>query len=66
MLKKSVEVIMTDTHTTKPNRKELIEMLLEMNKNIENLPIHVMTSPVMHYDLSALLILLSAIFNAED
>lgn len=50
----------------KPTRKELIEMLDEMNLNIEKLPMHVMTSPVMHYDLSALLILLSAIFKAED
>jgi len=35
-------------------------------KNIERLPIHVMTSPVMHYDLSALIILLSAIFKSES
>lgn len=49
----------------KPTRKELIDMLDEMNSNIEKLPQHVMTSPVMHYDLSALLILLSAIFKSE-
>lgn len=53
------------TEIKKPSRIELIDMLEEMNNNIEKLPLHVMTSPVMHYDLSALLILLSAIFKAE-
>lgn len=49
----------------KPNRKELIEMLDEMNANIERLPPHALASFVTNYDLSALLILLSAIFKAE-
>ena len=50
----------------KPNRAELIEMLEEMNKNIEKLPLYAMTSPITHYDFSALLILLSAIFKSEE
>lgn len=50
----------------KPNRKELIEMLDEMNVNIERLPTYALSSPITNYDLSALLILLSAIFKAED
>ena len=54
------------TEIQKPTRKELIDMLEEMNQNIEKLPPHVLSSPVMHYDLSALLILLNAIFKAEE
>ena len=50
----------------KPTKQELIEMLDEMNNNIEKLPQHVMTSPIMHYDFSALIILLSAIFKSES
>lgn len=49
----------------KPNRSELIEMLEEMNRNIEKLPLYAMNSPITHYDFSALLILLSAILKAE-
>ena len=50
----------------KPSKKELIEMLDEMNKSIENLPQHAMIASITHYDFSALLILLSAIFKAES
>ena len=50
---------------TKPSRTELIEMLVEMNSNIEKLPAHAMITPVNHYDLSALLILLHAILKEE-
>lgn len=52
--------------TKKPTKKELIEMLDEMNKGIENLPQHAMISSITHYDFSALLILLSAIFKSES
>lgn len=50
----------------KPSKIELIDMLDEMNRNIEKLPLYAMSSPITHYDLSALLILLSAIFKAES
>jgi hypothetical protein len=50
---------------TKPTRKELIDMLDEMLANIERLPPHALASFITNYDLSALIILLSAIFKAE-
>lgn len=50
---------------TKPSKKELIEMLDEMNNNIEKLPQHALVTAINHYDFSALLILLSAIFKSE-
>jgi hypothetical protein len=50
----------------KPNQKELLDMLDEMRKNIENLPQHAMLSPITHADFCSLLILLSSIFRAED
>lgn len=50
----------------KPTRKELIEMLDEMNNSIERLPAYAMSSPVSNMDLSALMILLSAILKSED
>ncbi len=46
-----------------PNRKELLDMLSEMIKNIENLPQHVMSNPITHYDFCSLLILISALFR---
>lgn len=54
---------MMDEH--KPSREELIEMLDEMNNNIEKLPSHAWITPINHYDFSALLILLSALFKSE-
>lgn len=50
----------------KPQRKELIEMLDEMIKNIEKMPQHAMSGPINHYDYASLLILLSSIFRCED
>ncbi len=49
----------------KPSKAELIDMLDEMNKSIEKLPLYAMTSPISHYDFSSLLILLSALFKSE-
>lgn len=51
--------------TVKPSKQELIEMLDEMNRNIERLPAHALIQSINHYDFSALLILLSAIFKAQ-
>jgi hypothetical protein len=50
----------------KPSKQELVNMLEEMNANIEKLPPHAMILPVSHYDLSALLILLHAIFKSDN
>ncbi len=49
-----------------PNRKELLDMLSEMIKNIENLPQHVMSNPITHYDFCSLLILISALFRTDS
>lgn len=49
----------------KPSKKELIDMLDEMNVNIEKLPPYALSSPISNLDMSALLILLSAIFRSE-
>ena len=50
---------------TKPTKKELIQTLDEMRKNIENLPPQAMTSAINHYDWASLLILLSALFRSD-
>lgn len=49
----------------KPNKQELIDMLEEMIKNIEKLPLFAMTSPISHYDFCALMILLLSIFKSD-
>ena len=50
---------------TKPTRQDLIDMLDEMIKNIENLPPGAMLTPITHYDYCALMILLRSIFQSE-
>lgn len=50
----------------KPTKDELLLMLDEMLKTIEQLPAHALILPVNHYDLSALIIILLAIFRSEN
>lgn len=50
----------------KIRKKEMIEMLDEMRKNMENFPMNAMLTPVTHSDLCSILILLSGIFKADD
>lgn len=52
-------------NSTKPTKKELIDMLDAMNDNIESLPVYALSSPASNMDLSALIILLSAIFKSD-
>ena len=59
-------VVVDDIRTTRPTKRELIEMLTEMKKNIEALPIVAMNTAITHYDYLSLLLLLEAIFRAED
>jgi hypothetical protein len=49
----------------KPSKKELLDMLSEMIKNIENLPPNAMSTPITHYDLLSALLLVSAVLRAE-
>jgi hypothetical protein len=49
-----------------PPKKELLFMLSEMIRNIDNLPQHVMSTPITHYDFSSLLILLAALFRTDS
>jgi len=51
---------------TKPNRKELLAMLDEMNKSFDNLPIHAQMSFVTNCDLNAALLLVSEILRAPQ
>lgn len=52
--------------TLSTSRKEVIEMIDEMIKTYEGLPQNAMTSPVTHYDLLSVLLLVSALFKASD
>jgi hypothetical protein len=57
---------MTDSNETpKPTKKELLDMLDEMIKNVEKLPVSAMMVPITHYDYCSLMILLSAILRSE-
>jgi len=57
-------IVPRETHS-KPTKKELLDMLEEMIKNIERLPSNAMAQPVNHYDLVSALLLLSSIFKTE-
>lgn len=52
--------------STKPTKKELLSILDEMIKNIENLPQAAMTTSITHYDFASALLLLASLFRAED
>ena len=51
--------------SSKPNKKELLEMLDNMIKTYEALPPHAMQAPINHYDFASSLILLSSLFKAD-
>jgi hypothetical protein len=50
---------------SKPNKKQLIEMLERDIANMEGLPQSAMVSPVTHYDLVSSLMIVLAIFKSE-
>lgn len=56
----------TPTETPRPTRKEKIEMLEAMIKNIEGLPQHAMSSSINHYDLHSFMILLLSILREDS
>lgn len=52
--------------TSKPSRKDCLDMLDEMIKSYESLPKVAMMTPISHYDFVSLMLLVSSIFRAED
>ncbi len=64
---KAIESIADDqTEQQKSTKKELLVLLDSMRENVNSLPIAAMTQPISHYDFSSLLLLLSALFKADD
>lgn len=49
---------------SKPSKEELLEILDEMIKSYENLPDHAMNSPINHYDMLSVLLLVSSILRS--
>jgi hypothetical protein len=49
----------------KPSQEELLDMLGEMIRNLEKLPVNAMTTPVTHYDLLSALMLISSILRSR-
>lgn len=60
------EIVVKIFDPTKPQKADLIKMLEEMIKNIENLPIHAMVTSINHYDLASALLLILNIFKSLD
>ncbi len=54
-----------EVNDSKPSKNELINMLDKMILDIENLPDSAMLTPVNHYDLMSLLLLLSSLFKSD-
>ncbi len=50
----------------KPKKDDLLKILDEMIKNIENLPANAMLTPINNYDFCSALILISSIMRSED
>lgn len=62
---KDEEIQKIDEPEVKPSREDLLNMLDDMIKNIENLPPNGLASPVNHYDLLSSLLLLSSILRSS-
>ncbi len=62
---KDKQVLLPETPPSRPNRDELLQVLDDMIKSIENLPPRAMSEPITHYDFCSLLLLLSSILRAE-
>lgn len=50
----------------KPDKQELLQMLGEMVNSYERLPQHALITPVTHYDLLSVLLIVCELFRAED
>jgi hypothetical protein len=49
----------------KPSKEDLLEILDDMYKRIEDLPMNAALAPITHADFAALIMLLSAIFKKD-
>jgi len=58
-------VPLENTKPPKPNKDELLKLLDEMIKNIENLPPNAMQTYVTHYDLCSALLIISSVLRAD-
>ncbi len=59
------ESIDSEEQTNTPSKKEMMEMLDHMIKNIERLPQNALTEPVTHSDLLSALLLISEILRSD-
>lgn len=57
---------MSEEDRLQPPKEELISILEDMGKKIEELPMHAMFSPITHADLAALIMLLVSIFKKSS
>jgi len=62
----SSDVKPLDMPLSRPDKKELLGMLNDMIKNIDNLPQYAATAPITHYDFASALLLISELFKALD
>lgn len=53
------------TESSKPTKQEMLDMLDEMIKRIEDLPQQALYTPITHADFCSLLLLLSGILRAS-
>lgn len=57
---------MEEESQEKPNKQQLMQMLTEMVDSYERLPQHALITPVTHYDLLSVLLIVCELFRAED
>lgn len=50
---------------SKLTKQEILDMVEEMIKNVDNLPRYAMSAPITHIDYHSLLLLLSAILRLD-
>lgn len=64
--KLSSDVKPLDIENSKPSYEELVQMLVNMSKNIEDLPSSALTMPISNYDFGSLISLLIMIFKSKN
>lgn len=63
---KDSDVKPLDIDRPKPTKQELIQILEDMIKNIENLPPEAMLTNINQYDFMSLMLILTSIFKTEN